>query len=199
MYSLRKPPQNYHPPNHMTTPLNSKTCLSLNKPRSTHSTLSNIKLAKSSLKNTSRPAEFPLPNPLKQYHSFSSRRRKLGNYDPAKTTDTSIATQSRMLISSPLSLISLINSKNHQSLPSSMYDGDTTISLSSQRTIGRPPSPSYLGCLRPNVMFFGMCNSPATFQAFMNDLFRDYITEGWLVIYMDDLLIHFSDQATHDK
>ena len=48
-------------------------------------------------------------------------------------------------------------------------------------------------------MFFRMCNLPATFQAFMDNLFGDYITEGWLVIYMDGLLIHSSDQETHDK
>ena len=44
-----------------------------------------------------------------------------------------------------------------------------------------------------------MCNSPATFQAFMDDLFGDYITEGWLVIYMDNLLIHSSNQELHDE
>ena len=33
----------------------------------------------------------------------------------------------------------------------------------------------------------------------MDDLFRDYITEGCLVIYMDDLLIHFLDQEIHNK
>ena len=31
----------------------------------------------------------------------------------------------------------------------------------------------------------------------MNDSFRDMITEGWLVIYMDDLLIFTPDEATH--
>ena len=36
-------------------------------------------------------------------------------------------------------------------------------------------------------MFFGLCNSPATFQRFMNESFKDMITEGWLVVYMDDL------------
>ena len=46
-------------------------------------------------------------------------------------------------------------------------------------------------------MFFGLCNSPATFQRFMNDSFRDMIAEGWLVIYMDDLLIFSSDEVTH--
>ena len=31
----------------------------------------------------------------------------------------------------------------------------------------------------------------------MNDSFRDMIAEGWLVIYMDDLLIFSSDEVTH--
>ena len=35
-----------------------------------------------------------------------------------------------------------------------------------------------LGLFEPNIMFFRMCNSPATFQAFMDGLFGDYITEG---------------------
>src|SRR5882757_2211124 len=55
------------------------------------------------------------------------------------------------------------------------------------------------GLFEPTVMFFGLCNAPATFQAMMNDIFGDMIAEGWLVIYMDDLLI-FSDDATdHDE
>ena len=33
----------------------------------------------------------------------------------------------------------------------------------------------------------------------MDDLFGDYIVEGWLVIYMDNLLIYSSDQTTYDK
>ena len=38
-------------------------------------------------------------------------------------------------------------------------------------------------------MFFGLCNSPTTFQQFMNESFKDMIAEGWLVVYMDDLLV----------
>ena len=33
----------------------------------------------------------------------------------------------------------------------------------------------------------------------MDDLFGDYIAEGWLVIYMDDLLIHSLNQELHDE
>ena len=39
------------------------------------------------------------------------------------------------------------------------------------------------------VMFFGLCGSPLTFQAFMNYNFTNYIRKGWLVIYMDNLAI----------
>ncbi|KIN99395.1 hypothetical protein M404DRAFT_30453 [Pisolithus tinctorius Marx 270] len=49
----------------------------------------------------------------------------------------------------------------------------------------------------PTVMFFRLCNSPATFQHFMNNSFRDMITEGWLVVYMDDLLIFSMDHEEH--
>ena len=48
------------------------------------------------------------------------------------------------------------------------------------------------GLFEPMVMFFGLCNSPSTFQRMMNDLFKDMIDEQWMVIYMDDILI-FSD------
>ena len=41
----------------------------------------------------------------------------------------------------------------------------------------------------PLVMFFGQCNSLPTFQAFMDSTFGDMIAEGWLIIYMDDVLV----------
>ena len=40
------------------------------------------------------------------------------------------------------------------------------------------------------VMFFGLTNSPATFQMMTNDIFRDLIDEGHVAIYMDDILIY---------
>ena len=49
-------------------------------------------------------------------------------------------------------------------------------------------------------MFFGLCNSPATFQSMMNHLFRDLIDEGYVTVYMDDILIHTpKDYALHRK
>ena len=40
------------------------------------------------------------------------------------------------------------------------------------------------------VMFFGLTNAPATFQSMMNFIFQDLINEGYVIIYMDDILIH---------
>ena len=56
-----------------------------------------------------------------------------------------------------------------------------------------------LGLFEPTVMFFGLCGSPPTFQAFMNFNFADYIREGWLVIYMDNLAIgaHSANDLDH--
>ena len=52
----------------------------------------------------------------------------------------------------------------------------------------------------PTVMFFGLTNSPATFQTMMNAIFAEEITEGWLIVYMDDILIATKDnQEFHDK
>ena len=45
------------------------------------------------------------------------------------------------------------------------------------------------GLYEPMVMYFGLCNSPATFQAFMDDVFHKQKQKGGLLIYMDDLLI----------
>jgi hypothetical protein len=42
-------------------------------------------------------------------------------------------------------------------------------------------------------MFFGLTNSPATFQTMMNALFEEELREGWLTIYMDDILVHTAD------
>ena len=60
----RKPPPNYHPLDHMTMPLNSKTHSFSNRPRLTCSIPLNIKLAKSLLKNTSRQGKSPQATPF---------------------------------------------------------------------------------------------------------------------------------------
>ena len=46
-------------------------------------------------------------------------------------------------------------------------------------------------------MFFGLTNSLATFQSMMNSIFREEISEGNVVIYLDDILIFSSDLEAH--
>jgi len=45
------------------------------------------------------------------------------------------------------------------------------------------------GVFEPLVMFFGMSNFPATFQRFMEWIFRDLIRAGKMFVYIDDILI----------
>ena len=45
------------------------------------------------------------------------------------------------------------------------------------------------GLFELTVMFFGLTNSPATFQTMMDDIFRHKIATGAVIIYMDDILI----------
>jgi len=49
------------------------------------------------------------------------------------------------------------------------------------------------GLFEPTVMFFGLTNSPATFQTMMDDIFQEEIAQGWLRIYMDDMIIATKD------
>ena len=53
------------------------------------------------------------------------------------------------------------------------------------------------GLYEPLVMFFGLTNSPATFQTMMNDLFKGLIDEGVVVVFMDDILIFTESLEEH--
>ena len=58
------------------------------------------------------------------------------------------------------------------------------------------------GLFEPTVMFFGLCNSPATFQAMMDEIFRNMKHEHWIIIYMDHIFIFSRTKektlSTHD-
>jgi Reverse transcriptase (RNA-dependent DNA polymerase) len=45
------------------------------------------------------------------------------------------------------------------------------------------------GLFEPTVMFFGMCNSPATFQAMMDDIFMTMIDNRLVIVCIDNILI----------
>jgi len=49
------------------------------------------------------------------------------------------------------------------------------------------------------VMFFGLTNSPATFQAMMNELLGDLIDTGKVVAFIDDVIVETEDEEGHDE
>src|SRR5215469_6394837 len=53
------------------------------------------------------------------------------------------------------------------------------------------------GLFEPTVMFFGLTNSPAMFQAFMNHILHDLIDQGHVIVYMDDILIFTNSIEEH--
>jgi len=55
------------------------------------------------------------------------------------------------------------------------------------------------GSFEPTVMFFGLTNSPATFQAMMNELLRDLINIGKVAVFIDDVIVGTETEKRHDK
>ena len=51
----------------------------------------------------------------------------------------------------------------------------------------------------PTVMFFGMTNSPATFQVMINEILRDMINEGKVAAFVDDVLVGTEMEEGHDE
>ena len=55
------------------------------------------------------------------------------------------------------------------------------------------------GSFEPTVMFFGLTNSPAIFQAMMNKLLRDLINMGKVVAFIDDVIVGMEDEEKYNK
>ena len=55
------------------------------------------------------------------------------------------------------------------------------------------------GLFEPTVMFFGLTNSPATFQAMMNELLRDLTNTGKIVVFIDDVIVGTEMEEEHDE
>ena len=55
------------------------------------------------------------------------------------------------------------------------------------------------GLFEPLVMFFGLTNSPATFQNMMNNLLRDLVNRGKVIVYIDDIMIFTADIKEHQQ
>ena len=57
----------------------------------------------------------------------------------------------------------------------------------------------HIGAYEPIVMYFGLTNSPATFQTMMNDLFRDLINQGDMATFIDDILVATDIEEGYDE
>jgi len=57
----------------------------------------------------------------------------------------------------------------------------------------------HVGSFEPTVMFFGITNSPATFQAMMNKILRDLINERKVVAFIDNILVGTETEEGHDE
>ena len=51
----------------------------------------------------------------------------------------------------------------------------------------------------PTVIFFGLTNFPATFQAMMNELLRDLINTGKVVAFIDNVIVGTETEEGHDE
>jgi len=51
----------------------------------------------------------------------------------------------------------------------------------------------------PMVMFFGLTNLPATFQTMMNELLRDLINTGKVVVFINDIIVGTDTEEKHEK
>ena len=58
---------------------------------------------------------------------------------------------------------------------------------------------THKGSFKSLVMYFGLCNSPATFQKMMNEIFHDMLDV--CIVYINDLMIFTSmdNQEEHDR
>ena len=58
---------------------------------------------------------------------------------------------------------------------------------------------THIGSYEPLVMYFGLTNSPASFQTMMNNILKDLIHEGVVVVYINDILIFTKTMEGHKE
>ena len=58
---------------------------------------------------------------------------------------------------------------------------------------------THIGSFEPTVMFFGMTNSPAMFQAMMNEILRNMINERKVAAFVDNVLVGTETEEGHNE
>jgi len=57
----------------------------------------------------------------------------------------------------------------------------------------------HVGLFEPIVMFFGITNSPATFQTIINKILKDLVNKGKITVCIDDVLIGTRTEKGYNK
>jgi len=57
----------------------------------------------------------------------------------------------------------------------------------------------HIEAYEPTVMYFGLTNSPTTFQTLMNNLFRDLINQEDIATFINDILVATETEKGHNK
>ena len=55
------------------------------------------------------------------------------------------------------------------------------------------------GLFKPMVMFFGLTNSPVTFQVMMNKVLRDLINTGKVAVFIDNVIVDTESEKGHNE
>ena len=55
------------------------------------------------------------------------------------------------------------------------------------------------GSFEPTVMFFGLTNSPVTFQMIMNKVLRDLINTGKVAAFIDNIIVETESEEGHEE
>ena len=56
-----------------------------------------------------------------------------------------------------------------------------------------------MGSFKSIVMFFGITNLPATFQAMINEILKDMINEGKVVAFVDNILVGTKTEERYNE
>jgi len=57
----------------------------------------------------------------------------------------------------------------------------------------------HIGAYKPTVIYFGLINSPTTFQTMMNDLFCDLINQEDIATFINNILVATDTEEEHDE
>jgi len=57
----------------------------------------------------------------------------------------------------------------------------------------------HIGAYKPTVIYFGLMNSPTTFQTMMNNLFCDLINQEDTATFIDNILVATDTEEEHDE